>query len=126
MDKQSGMDHFEVLEIRHDQELGVVSDGVWDKLMGKDKFSPEWKTAEIPYLLEDQDLLSIIRVKAIDKAGNERFVEYISKEASLVKDQNESGLSWPIILGLILLLIVSGLIVVLIKKIIINKKYDKE
>jgi len=34
-----------------------------------------WKTAESPYLLEEQGLTSIIKVKAVDKAGNERIAE---------------------------------------------------
>ena len=53
-DKQTGIDHYEVKE-------------------GK----KNWKKAESPYLLEDQSLKSIIKVKAVDKAGNERIVEYL-------------------------------------------------
>jgi len=50
-DKQTGIDHYEVKE-------------------GERK----WQEAETPYLLEDQKLESIIKVKAVDKAGNERTV----------------------------------------------------
>ena len=50
-DKQTGIDHYEVKE-------------------GERK----WQEAESPYLLEDQKLGSIIKVKAVDKAGNERTV----------------------------------------------------
>jgi hypothetical protein len=53
-DKQTGIDHYEVKEGKRD-----------------------WKRTESPYLLEDQSLKSIIKVKAVDKAGNERIVEYI-------------------------------------------------
>jgi len=53
-DKQTGIDHYEVKE-------------------GK----KNWKRTESPYLLEDQSLKSIIKVKAVDKAGNERIVEYL-------------------------------------------------
>jgi hypothetical protein len=53
-DKQTGIDHYEVKEGKID-----------------------WKRAESPYLLEDQSLKSIIKVKAVDKAGNERIAEYI-------------------------------------------------
>ena len=52
-DKQSGIDYYEVKE------------------GGKD-----WKEADSPYLLEDQSLKSIIKVKAVDKARNERIAEY--------------------------------------------------
>jgi len=53
-DKQTGIDHYEIKE--------------GDR---------NWKIAESPYLLEDQKLQSIIKVKAVDKAGNERIAEYI-------------------------------------------------
>jgi len=53
-DKQTGIDHYEVKEGKKD-----------------------WKRAESPYLLEDQSLKSIIKVKAVDKAGNERIAEYL-------------------------------------------------
>lgn len=53
-DKQTGIDHYEVKEGKGD-----------------------WNRATSPYLLEDQKLKSIIEVKAIDKAGNERISEYI-------------------------------------------------
>jgi len=50
-DKQTGVDYFEIKEGERD-----------------------WEVAESPYLLEDQNLQSIIKVKAVDKAGNERTV----------------------------------------------------
>lgn len=53
-DKQTGINYYEIKE-------------------GK----KEWKKGESPYLLEDQTLRSIIRVKAVDKAGNERIAEYL-------------------------------------------------
>jgi len=57
-DSGSGIDHYEILEI---------GDG------GEEV----WKIGESPYLLKDQTLQSTIRVKAIDKAGNERIAEII-------------------------------------------------
>jgi hypothetical protein len=56
-DKQTGIDHYEVKEGKRD-----------------------WKRAESPYLLEDQSLKSIIKVKAVDKAGNERIAEYVPSQ----------------------------------------------
>lgn len=50
VDEQSGIDHYEIQE----------GDG-------------EWQEATSPYVLQDQSLKSIIRVKAIDKAGNEKI-----------------------------------------------------
>lgn len=52
-DKQTGIDYWEVKE-------------------GKE----EWQRAQSPYLLKDQLLKGIIRVRAVDKAGNERIEEY--------------------------------------------------
>lgn len=51
-DKESGIDHYEVKEGDRD-----------------------FVRAESPYLLKDQSLQSLIQVKAIDKAGNERISE---------------------------------------------------
>lgn len=53
-DKQTGIDYYEIKE--------------GDR---------EWQKAVSPYLLEDQSLKGIIKVKAIDKAGNETIIEYI-------------------------------------------------
>lgn len=53
-DKQTGIDHYEIKE-------------------GKG----EWITTQSPCLLKDQSLQSIIKVKAVDKAGNERIAEHI-------------------------------------------------
>ncbi len=57
VDKQSGMDHFEIFE------RGV------------------WKVVASPYELRDQSLNEAIEVKAIDKAGNERFGVYDPSQA---------------------------------------------
>jgi len=63
IDKQTGLDHYEVKETRNRRETGRET-------------TLNWKKAESPYLLEDQSLKSIIKVKAVDKAGNERISEY--------------------------------------------------
>lgn len=57
-DEMSGIEHYEVLET-------------------KDGGLSEWKKGDSPYLLEDQTLESIIKVKATDKAGNERIFEIL-------------------------------------------------
>ena len=56
VDKQTGIDHYEVFEYR-----GRKS---WEN-----------KDAQSPYLLENQRLDGIIRVRAVDEAGNEAIVE---------------------------------------------------
>lgn len=52
IDKQSGMDHFEIFE------------------------RDAWKTIESPYQLRDQFRVDDIKVRAIDKAGNERLGDF--------------------------------------------------
>jgi hypothetical protein len=62
VDKQTGLDHYEILETRTkaDSELR----------------NPDWRRTESPFVLKDQSLKSRILVKAVDKAGNERISEY--------------------------------------------------
>lgn len=67
-DKQTGLDYYEILEA---DERGYQR-GTTRKA--------EWKKGDSPYLLEDQGLKSIIKVKAVDKAGNERITEYLPPE----------------------------------------------
>lgn len=58
VDKQSGVDHYEIQETKTDR----IDAG-------------KWKTAESPYLLEDQNLNSYVFVIAIDRQGNERVIK---------------------------------------------------
>jgi len=53
-DQQTGLDYYEIKEGQED-----------------------WQKITSPYLLKDQSLQTIIKVKAVDKAGNERMVEYV-------------------------------------------------
>jgi hypothetical protein len=69
-DKQTGIDHYEVKETRKRHET-------------ERETTRNWKRAESPYLLEDQSLKSIIKVKAVDKAGNERIAEYVPPQRPL-------------------------------------------
>ncbi len=62
-DKQSGIDHYEVMEEPFD-DFNLFRWGRADA---------PWVTAESPYVLKDQSLNSTIRVKAIDKAGLEQI-----------------------------------------------------
>ena len=57
-DKGSGIDHYEVRE---------TPPYTWFNAEGS------WKTAESPYILEDQNLRSVIEIRAFDKAGNVRL-----------------------------------------------------
>ncbi len=83
-DKQTGIDYYEIKEGKGD-----------------------WKRAESPYLLEDQGLKSIIKVKAVDKAGNERTAEYMP---------SKKPFPYWIIIIIIGLVIISWYIISKIKK----------
>ena len=60
-DKQSGVASYEVME----EPLELRNLFMWGRA------DAPWKTVRSPYVLEDQSLSSTIRVRAIDKAGNE-------------------------------------------------------
>ena len=83
IDKMSGVDHYEILETRDKQQA-----------------TEEWKVAVSPYLLEDQSLNNIIKVKALDKAGNERIAEIIPSE------KPSPFPYWAIIVGLAIVIVV--------------------
>ncbi len=75
-DKQTGIDQYQVME----EPVSRLHAFEWGRA------NAPWVTARSPYILKDQSLNSIIRVKATDKAGN----EYI---ATLVPDSNMRTLS---------------------------------
>jgi hypothetical protein len=98
-DKQTGIDHYEVIE----EPISKFAAFDWGRA------DAPWTIQKSPYELKDQTLNSIIRVKAIDKAGN----EYI---ATLVPDEANRTLS----LGLMLATIVVGAFILLIIAIIVT------
>lgn len=74
VDKQSGVDHYEVFETDPEQ-FGLLA---WAERPSY------WVRAESPYVLRDQHLHSKILVKAVDKKGNERIVEYTPPMSPLI------------------------------------------
>jgi hypothetical protein len=85
-DKQSGIDHYEVMEEPlKDQNLFQ-----WGRA------NAPWIVAQSPYELTDQSLNSTIRVKAVDKAGN----DYI---ATLVPDKSQRTLSQRMLINYVVL-----------------------
>lgn len=62
-DKQSGIDHYEVIE----EPRSDIYAFRWGRA------DAPWIKTKSPYVLKDQSLSSIIRVKAIDKAGHDRI-----------------------------------------------------
>ncbi len=113
-DKQTGIDHYEVLEIRPEQEESGSKNIFSYLFTGKE---PQWKTAQSPHLLEDQSLQSNIYVKAVDKAGNERTVKYFPEGKTGNKLSILSQLG-----GNMLLLIVAVFVILVIAAAIIAVK----
>lgn len=70
-DKQSGIDRYEVME----EPLSERNFFSWGR-----EDAP-WKEVVSPYKLTDQSLNSTIRVRAIDKAGNEYVATLVPEEA---------------------------------------------
>ncbi len=98
-DKQSGLDHYEVFEEPLD-EISLFRWGEPDAV---------WERAESPYVLNDQRLRSVIRVKAIDKAGNEQIAIYAPEEAARVIDPLTAVLALSIGVLVLVLIVVFGL-----------------
>lgn len=94
VDKQTGIDHYEVAEIPS-SNLKLPEDQ-WN-----------WKRAISPYLLTDQSLTDTIAVRAFDAAGNERLEEY-TPTTTVPKGgfPNASVFSYVAILGVIGLVLV--------------------
>jgi len=101
-DKQSGVDHYQVLETDPDR-FGMLT---W--------FSREayWTETQSPYVLRDQRLSSKIMVKAVDKNGNERVVEYTPPMSPIKVFTRPSVLLS--ILVLLLFVAISALCIVLV------------
>lgn len=97
-DKQTGIDHYEVIE----EPIAQFGTFKWGEA------TAPWTVERSPYVLKDQTLNSIIRVKAVDKAGN----EYVS---TVIPDEANRTLS----LGLILTIVVIGALVLLVLTILI-------
>ncbi len=109
-DKQTGIDHYEVLEVRPKELEPAV--GRWFGLFSDDSRTkePVWSIARSPYPLKDQEMKSIIKVAAVDKAGNKRIVEYENKELERALSRKTAGtLAWSgyLLLGLLAVLIAS-------------------
>lgn len=93
-DKQTGVDYYQVKEGER-----------------------EWKLAQSPYLLENQNLDEEIKVKAVDKAGNERIISFSPEKKLKEEGIIEKKLNWKIVLIIsISLILLIFLIIFLIKK----------
>jgi hypothetical protein len=90
-DKGSGIDRYEAEERKTDK----VDDG-------------QWKTAESPYVLQDQTLGSYVFVKAVDKKGNQRVAFWAPQQPKIVWYKNY--LIWCIIIAALFISLLGGML----------------
>jgi hypothetical protein len=98
-DKQTGIDEYQIME----EPLTQFGSFQWGRA------NAPWTDAQSPYTLQDQSLNSIIRVRAIDKAGNEYLANLIPDE-SLRTLSKEQMLTYVLIAASFVLLVVFALI----------------
>jgi len=106
-DKQSGIDHYEVIE----EPLSA------NDFFGWGAETAPWVKAKSPYVLDDQSLNSTIRVRAIDKAGNEQLATYVPSED--LRTMSEKNLYLYIALafgGALLIAVIVALIFTLLRR----------
>jgi hypothetical protein len=104
VDKQSGIDHYEVMEEPFSEFYAFK----WGRA------DAPWIVSESPYLLKDQTLNSTIRVKAIDKAGNERIATLVPDTA--LRSMSRDALLTLAVGGGIALLLVAFITFALLKR----------
>lgn len=94
-DKQSGIDHYEAIEESREDLYRFL----WGRA------DAPWSRVKSPYVLKDQSLNSVIRVKAVDKAGNERITVLVPDETL-----RSNLLLVPLLAVSVIVLIVVGVI----------------
>lgn len=115
VDKQSGIDHYEVLETDPDR-FGFLT---W---VPKESY---WVHAESPYVLRDQKLHSKILVKAVDKNGNERIVTY-TPPMSPLEEIIASGFIFVTGVALTVIVVLVLIFILIRRRIQIKQAYHKE
>ncbi|MFZ2555219.1 MAG: cohesin domain-containing protein [Minisyncoccia bacterium] len=81
LDKQSGIDHFDIYE------------------------RGAWKRIESPYQLRDQALRNPVQVRAVDKAGNERIGAF---DPEAVPEREASPREYAFVATIVMLLLLAG------------------
>lgn len=99
-DKQTGIDRYEVRE----EPLSQFDHFIWGRA------NVSWVETRSPYILDDQSLNSIIRVRAIDKAGNEYIATYVPDEELRTLSLSQF-LSYVLFISLVLAAAVAGWLV---------------
>lgn len=102
-DKQTGLDHYEVLEADPSGNIAGT-------------FRPaSWKTASSPYALEDQKLHSVITVKAIDNARNEQVFTFTPSGYAPIAPKKQVEIGWWLIGG-VGVLVLAGVAITVMRR----------
>lgn len=102
-DKQSGVDHYEVIE----ESMAEA------QLFNWGREDAPWREVKSPYVLKDQTLNSTIRVRAIDKAGNEYVATLVPEEAQRTATLQAKILLTAII-TIVLLFVTAGFVYIVV------------
>lgn len=105
-DKQSGVDHYEVIE----EPLSSKN------LFGWGAETAPWREAKSPYVLDDQSLNSTIRVRAIDKAGNEYIAVYVPEEGLRTLSEENIFIFVAALAALVLLVALSAVLLFALRR----------
>ncbi len=116
-DKQTGISHYEVME----ESIARYDSFTWGGV------NVPWIEVESPYVLEDQSLNSIIRVKAVDKAGNEYIATFVPDKSLKTISKNQI-ITFSVAggFGLVILVLLTFLIIWQRKKKLSKVKNDVE
>ncbi len=106
-DKQTGISHYEIME----EPVLQFSQFSWGGVG-----VPWIRVDQNVYVLEDQSLNSIIRVKAIDKAGNEYIATYIPEESKQTLSRNELYTYILITVMVVLFVVVLIMLIVYVRR----------
>jgi len=87
VDKQTGVDHYEVAEVPTGQLS--LPENQWN-----------WTRAVSPYLLKDQNLDGLVEVRAIDAAGNERLESFSTQKIPSTPDWRTRMFAYLAVVGL--------------------------
>lgn len=114
-DKQSGIDHYEVMEEPFEEFYTFK----WGRV------DAPWVVVESPYVLKDQSLNSTIRVKAVDKAGNQTIATLIPDEAMRSVSAHRV-IMWSVAGGILLIVLVGTAFIVWRRRERLVAMYDHE
>ncbi len=105
-DKQTGIDVYQVME----QPLSQFGSFEWGRA------DAPWVETRSPFILKDQSLNSVIRVKAIDKAGNEYIATLIPEESLRSYSPNQMMTIVLVMFSVVLLAVVIIILSFFIRK----------